>query len=303
LDVSGNLMNKQLSHGAVWCGLERAWLPLLAAIAAALPCVPCEHTWAQKAALDAWDRALRKHVKTGIREDIPTNIVDYRGFHNDPDFHVFVTSLETTNIATMGRNETQALLMNAYNALAIKMVIDHPCLSNCRPISSILDISGDVQGTVWKMPAGDIGGKSYSLDDIETQLRNPAHSVGDPRLHSCIVCASISCPNLRPEAFRSHSVDRQMDEQMMDMLNNKKKGLALDDETIKLSKIFNWYANDFKKVSPTVLDFILPFVPTADKEFISSHKDDANISYFDYDWNLNGDAPCDCNKRSEPQVF
>lgn len=296
-------MNKQLSNGAVWHGPERAWLPLLAAIAAALPHLPCEHTWAQDAALEAWDRALHKHVTTGIREDIPTNIVDYRGFRDDPDFHTFVKSLETTNVATMGRNGTHALLMNAYNALAIKMVIDHPCRSDCHPISSILDISGNTQGTVWKMSAGNIGGKNYSLDDIETQLRIPTHNDGDPRLHSCIVCASISCPSLRSEAFRSSTVDRQMDAQMMDMLSNTKKGLALDGETIKLSNIFNWYANDFKKVSSSVLDFLLPFVPTADKDFISSQGSGTKISYFDYDWNLNGDAPCDCNKGSDLQVF
>jgi hypothetical protein len=285
-------MNKRLRKGAVWHGPQRAWLPLLAAIASALPRVPCEHTWAQDAASDAWDRALKKHVTTGLREGIHTNVVDYCGFRNDPDFHTFVQSLETTNLAVMGRNETQALLMNAYNALAIKMVIDHPCLSNGRPISSIRDISGGTRGSVWKKTAGNIGGSLYSLDDIETTLRNPTHNAGDPRLHSCIVCASISCPNLRREAFRSSTIDMQMDAQMRDMLSNTEKGLALDDGTVKLSNIFNWYAKDFKSVSSSVLDFLLPFMPTADKGFNSS---DVQISYFDYDWNLNGDASCNCN--------
>merc|ERR1712137_1075143 len=97
---------------------------------------------------------------------------------------------------------------------------------------------------------------------IETQLRNPAHRAGDPRLHSCIVCASISCPNLRPEAFRSSIVDMQMKQQMMDMLNNTEKGLALDRDVrpngaVKLSNIFKWYAGDFEKLSPSVLDFLV----------------------------------------------
>ena len=46
----------------------------------------------------------------------------------------------------------------------------------------------------------------------------------DPRLHACIVCASISCPNLRMEAFRPDTVDQQMDQQMRDFLMNDKKG-------------------------------------------------------------------------------
>lgn len=292
-------MIKQLSHGSVLRSIGCDWLRLLAAIiAAGLPCVPCEHTWAEHVAADAWDRALKAHVTTGgTREGIRTNIVDYRGFRDDRDFHAFVQSLKTANLSAMGRNETHALLMNAYNALAIKMVIDHACLPKGGPIASILDISTDTRGAVWKMSAGNIGGRSYSLDDIETQLRRPTENTGDPRLHSCIVCASISCPNLRPEAFRSSIVDKQMQEQMVDMLNNSNKGLALDDGTLKMSNIFNWYADDFKAGSSGVLDFLLPYVPTADKDFISSRRHEVTISYFDYNWNLNGDAPCESNAQ------
>lgn len=46
----------------------------------------------------------------------------------------------------------------------------------------------------------------------------------DSRLHACIVCASISCPNVRQEAFRPDKISGQMDDQVRDFLSNEKKG-------------------------------------------------------------------------------
>ena len=47
----------------------------------------------------------------------------------------------------------------------------------------------------------------------------------DSRVHACIVCASISCPNVRREAFRPEKIGDQMDSQVRDMLQNTKKGI------------------------------------------------------------------------------
>lgn len=49
----------------------------------------------------------------------------------------------------------------------------------------------------------------------------------DPRLHACIVCASISCPNVRREAYTVDKIDQQMTDQMTSFLANPKKGTML----------------------------------------------------------------------------
>ena len=74
--------------------------------------------------------------------------------------------------------------------------------------------------------------------------RKPSPYSEDSRLHSCIVCAFISCPNVRAQAFRPDSVDDQMTAQMKDMLSNPLKGSMLNQttNTLTLSKIFNWYS-------------------------------------------------------------
>ena len=46
----------------------------------------------------------------------------------------------------------------------------------------------------------------------------------DSRLHACIVCASISCPDIRMEAFRPEKISQQMTDQVTKFLANPKKG-------------------------------------------------------------------------------
>ena len=45
----------------------------------------------------------------------------------------------------------------------------------------------------------------------------------DPRIHGCIVCASLSCPNLRGEAYEAARLSEQMDEQCTSWLSNSTK--------------------------------------------------------------------------------
>ena len=45
----------------------------------------------------------------------------------DQNFTAFIDALTKVNTTGFNRNETCAFFMNVYNALAIKMIIDHPC--------------------------------------------------------------------------------------------------------------------------------------------------------------------------------
>ena len=46
-------------------------------------------------------------------------------------------------------------------------------------------------------------------------------------MHTCIVCASISCPNVRMEAYKSKIINQQMDDQVKVFLSNSKKGIII----------------------------------------------------------------------------
>ena len=64
-------------------------------------------------------------------------------------------------------------------------------------------------------------------------------------------------------------------------------------KTVTLSPIFEWFAADFVDAAGSVKGFIMPFISdAATASFIRDN--DVTFSFFDYDWNLNGAAPCQC---------
>jgi hypothetical protein len=142
-------------------------------------------------------------------------------------------------------------------------------------LKSIKDV-GSLFHPVWGKVAGTISGKLVSLDDIENDIIRP---MGEPRIHLAIVCASVSCPDLRTEPYTAEKLDSQLDEQVQLFLNNNKKGLWLGKKAIHTSKIFDWFEKDFAKVGG-VETFIRHYRPNLPKLAI-----DADI---DYDWSVNG---------------
>ncbi|XP_065836519.1 uncharacterized protein [Oscarella lobularis] len=243
--------------------------------------------------IESWNEIMQHHVSPGQLDGISLHVVDYEAMRNDSRLEAFLTILSSTNTSSFDRNETYAFFMNAYNALAINMIIQHPCTGLGSPIKSILDI-GSLNHSVWKMNAGIINGKEFSLDDVEDYLRNPQPFKEDPRLHACIVCASISCPNVRTEAYVPERVHSQMSNQMRDFLSNTKKGMRLDKETntLTLSPIFLWFIEDFYRAAGSVENFIFPYISSTDAAFIKENS--PKKSYFKYNWNVNGKPPCNC---------
>jgi hypothetical protein len=87
-----------------------------------------------------------------------------------------------------------ALLASALPAHAAAAVLDR------YPTTSIKD-GGSLLSPIWKKKIGVLGGAAYSLDDIEHGILRKAFK--EPRVHFAIVCASLSCPDLRPEPFEA----------------------------------------------------------------------------------------------------
>jgi len=253
----------------------------------------------------SWNSILQRYVHSGEKNGVQLNLVNYTGIQGDSEWNQMLAEIPTWNIQNLTKNETYALFINIYNIFAVNMIIRNPCevdpFGDCGTLLSITDIDktiGIIPGRVWKDPAGVLGSKTWSLDDVEALLRNPTPYSEDPRLHSAIVCASVSCPNLRNSAFTVANIDQKLNESLLDFLNNTQKGMSLNTntKTLTLSKIFDWYSSDFTHfANGTVLDFILLYWPRSSSEwqFISKFKDDISIDYFSYDWSVNADQlPC-----------
>ncbi|MGR9091748.1 MAG: DUF547 domain-containing protein [Gammaproteobacteria bacterium] len=184
-----------------------------------------------------YEDILERYVARGVISGVELNQVDYAGLSHDPKFARVVAQLSEFSLNRLSsREETLSFYINAYNILALKTVLDH------WPVESITDI-GNVFRSVWKRRAGFIGGEHLSLDDIEhKRLR----TMNEPRVHFAIVCASVSCPDLRREPYRAQSLNAQLDLQCTDFLNNPHKGLKISGARADVSKIFKWFGDDFE---------------------------------------------------------
>ena len=210
-------------------------------------------------------------VKQGEKHGTPLALVDYAALKKSGQLDKVYQQISAFSVESLnGREETLAFYINTYNILAIKMVVDH------WPLESIKDV-GNIFSPVWGKDAGTIGGKTVSLDDIENKIIRP---MGEPRIHLAIVCASVSCPDLRNEPYTASVLNKQLDEQVYAFLHNDKKGLYIAKDEVVVSKIFKWFKQDFDKVRGV-------------ESFIRSYRPDLPVSYsidadIDYDWSVNG---------------
>lgn len=231
-----------------------------------------------------WDSVLKRHVKVGAGSAGAVNginLVDYAGVKADDDFCQYLSQLEQANVQQMQPAEQLAFWMNAYNALCINVIIQHET-KNSIQIGSITELSKP-NDPVWDQIAGKVAGMDISLNGIEhDQLRKVWD---EPLVHACIVCASASCPNLRPEAFVVPKLKDQMEDQMRLWMKNDSKGIKLTGNCLELSRIFLWFGADFGQWQG-IRKFLPQFI---EDENLKARvvKGDVSVRYFDYGWQIN----------------
>jgi hypothetical protein len=227
-----------------------------------------------------WDIILKRYVKADVLDGVRLNTVDYGKLKLDPTFLQLENNLNLFPLSKLSTNkEKLSFWINVYNIFAVKVVTDN------YPLKSIKDVGGLFK-SVWKVKAGRVDNKKYTLDQIEHQI---LRKMGDPRIHTAIVCASISCPDLAMEAYKPEKLDEQLDNQMKVFLSNPNKGMRIDAERkhprIHLSPIFDWFKEDFKS-NGGVFKFIKPYVLPKYKQALNNP--DLSISYMYYNWSING---------------
>lgn len=204
----------------------------------------------------------------------------------------YITRIGTTSAAEFNaweRSEKLAYLINAYNALVLKSVIDHYPIKRSfspgalvKPANSVWQIGGFFSEAMHR-----VAGRPVTLNDIEHKLLRA--QLKEPRIHAALVCAARSCPPLRMEVYVADRIEAQLDDQARIFLNDPARNLF--DRThgeVKLSEIFKWFGEDFGKKPKGVIAFAMRYVDTDTKKWL--HDGKYKLSYFDYDWNLNDAA-------------
>ena len=201
-----------------------------------------------------------------------------------------LADLSPARFASWSEAEQIALLINAYNALTLRSIIDHDPI---RP--SIKAIPG-----VWKLRRHSVIGQRLTLDEIEHRILRREYN--EPRIHAALVCAAISCPPLRSEAYTGPELDRQLEDQTNRWLASS-EGLRIDREagTVAISSIFQWFAEDWPRADPSatpvpghkkesaVLHFIARHRPAEERPLLLGG--DFRLEYLPYNWSLNRQSP------------
>ena len=211
-------------------------------------------------------------------------LVDYDAFDRSPQFTRYLNELARTNPSRLPKAEQLAFWINAYNAYTIQQINAHGVRESIRNINRTLGMLST--GGAWKEPMASIGGRRYTLDQIEHQQIRPVFH--DPRVHFALVCAARGCPPLRSEAFRGEAIEQQLDEQARRflVLSPAKNRMDAAKATAFLSPIFKWYAADFGGTDEARQRFIARLLPAgAARDLLMSGR--ARVVWTDYDWSLN----------------
>lgn len=194
------------------------------------------HAPAQEPDWGAYAGVLQRHLSRKTEQGIELAWVNYSALRQDGAWAGVVKQVADYPPHTLADGaERMAFYINTYNVLAMQMVMGH------WPVASIKD-PGNLLRPVWKLPAGKAAGAEVTLHQVEHEILRP---MKDPRIHLAIVCASLSCPDLRPEPYTAEKLDGQLEDQTRRFLQNPAKGLRVEGETIHLSKIFDWFEADF----------------------------------------------------------
>lgn len=198
--------------------------------------------------------------------------VNYQGLKKDQKaLNDYLIYLENTSpLKNWSEYKEKAFWINAYNAYTLKIILDN------HPLKSITDISNKGK-TAWKTCFAKVGGKTYTLDDIEHEILRKKFK--DPKIHVGVNCASISCPKLANFAFTEENIETELETLMKDFINDSTRN-KLDSKKIQISEIFNWFKDDFTS-DGTVIDYINQYSETKVNK-------KARIKYLNYNWSLNG---------------
>lgn len=220
--------------------------------------------------------------------------VDYQYLNQNPEsLNRYVSAIESVSkdsFDNWNRNRKLAFLINAYNALTLKLIID-----NYPGIDSILDLGGLVFSTPWDREFFTLFGKPATLAYIEHELIRK--NFDEPRIHFAVNCASRGCPPLQSDAYVADRLDQQLEYATRLFLTDPDRNrYNPDTKKLELSSIFTWYKQDFVEAAGSVAEYVAPYItddPEIRKQIESRASGIASINaidYLDYDWDLNDTA-------------
>ena len=224
-----------------------------------------------------WQSLLDDYLVTNTKSGI--NLFDYAGLLDDgrKPLDDYIELLVQHNPLTFNRLEQKSYWINLYNAATVRLIIDN------YPIASITKLGNKVtEFGPWNDHAVSVNGIDLSLNDIEHRIIRPLYN--DYRIHFAVNCASLGCPNLAANAFSANELDKQLDEASAQFLSHP-RAIELQGDSLKLSSLFDWYAEDF---GSNLKDVLTKLARHTDEKTSIALARFSDTPIYHYDWSLNG---------------
>lgn len=190
----------------------------------------------------------------------------------------YLEALQELDPRRLSASEAMAYWINLYNALTVRVVVDHYPVDSIRQIHrSLVPLSGP-----WGDVLAVVAGRELTLDDIEHRILRPIWR--DPRIHYAVNCAARGCPNLSARVFTGKDLEELLDEGARTFINHPRGVEIPDASSAVLSSIYEWYREDFGETDAELVAHLLEY---ANKELAESLEGFAGRFEFAYDWSLN----------------
>lgn len=243
-------------------------LALLTGCASVVP-APVVGAGADYPVTESWARVLAAHVDDQGRVDFAAVARD-RG-----DLDRFVAWIYETGPNNQPQRfptaaDVLAYHLNAYNALAMYNVI-------AAGVPTALSSFGERYDFFYRRKLR-VGGEEISLYDYENRV---IRALGEERAHFALNCMAVSCPRLPRKPFSAANLEQDLARETR-LFFAETRNFAVDDaaQTVRLSEIFRFYAEDFLAKAPTLAAYA---ARKAARPVPVHYK----LDFAPYDWTIN----------------
>lgn len=224
-----------------------------------------------------WQEFLHQHVLTNEEQ---INLIDYQKLKKS-DLNLLKEYLKTMaqiDIDKYNRAEQLAYWINVYNALTVQTVAHY------YPVSTIQEINtspGLFSVGPWGANIISIKDTPLSLDDINNRIIRPIWN--DSRTHYALNNSTIGAPNLSKQAYQGTTLEQQLNHAASTYINSL-RGVQVIEGKLIISKLYDWYEEDFGGTKQDVITHLLQF---AKEPLLSQLKHTNTIDSYVYNWHIN----------------
>ncbi|KTD49691.1 putative Ser/Thr protein kinase [Legionella quinlivanii] len=224
-----------------------------------------------------WQEFLQKHL---ITNEEGINLIDYPNVRETDRLLLkkYIERMSGINISEYNRAEQLAYWINVYNAITVHTVASY------FPVNSIDEINispGLFSIGPWGAKLITVNNISLSLDEIQNRIIRPIWN--DSRCHYALNNGAIGAPNLGKQVYTGEKLEQQLNLAAFDYVNSL-RGVQVIEGELVVSKIYDWFSEDFGETKQNVINHIRQFA----KEPLKHQLKHVNtIDNYVYNWHLN----------------